>query len=130
MTDTKIHQLPPNLPVGPEAWLAVRKGEKKRTLNDEVESIHIRLSKDEDYTKYLYAVYDSQALEGSLSADNFMAATIIRREAQKIGNPVVASEKLATINQSLGVCLRRFSQSRKQRRNTIGGEIVEGDNGD
>jgi hypothetical protein len=42
----------------------------------------------------------------------------------------VANEKLAIINLALGVVLRRYKASRKQRRNTLGGVEVptEGQN--
>jgi hypothetical protein len=76
-------------------------------------------------------VYDEQAVEGSLAADNVMAATMIREYAKKVDEDhALANEKLATISKALGVVLRRYEISRKERRNMIHGETVPGDNGD
>ena len=50
---------------------------------------------------------------------------MIRERAQNLGTDEVAHEKLAIINLSLGVILRRYKASRKQRRNEVGGEFVQ-----
>jgi hypothetical protein len=108
-----------------------RKSENTRTLNDQVEEIHLGLYEtDKAYKAFLYAVYDEQAVEGSLSADNTMAAALIREHAQAKGNVEVSKQKLATISKALGVVLRRYGFSRNERRNMLGGEIVPGGNGD
>jgi hypothetical protein len=39
-------------------------------------------------------------------------------------NSPLKREKLAPINQSLAVVLRRYHKSRKERRQTVGGKIV------
>jgi hypothetical protein len=131
-TQTNGRQLaaPPPLPATKNDLLAQRVGQMRRTLNDMVEDIHIALYDDEKYCSYLYAVYDEQAVEGSLSADNVMAATMVRDHAKKSENNPLAREKLATISKALGVVLRRYEISRKERRNMIHGETVPGDNGD
>ena len=49
-----------------------------------VEEIHLMLYEDDDYQRFLYAVYDEQAIEGSLAADNIMAAGMIRDKAGKV----------------------------------------------
>jgi hypothetical protein len=67
-------------------------------------------------------------VEGSLAADNIMAAEMIRDKAKAAGSEL-ASEKLATISKALGVVQRRYGFSRKERRNMVRGEIVPGDNG-
>jgi hypothetical protein len=88
-----------------------------------VEEFHLSLFEDNKYRTYLRAVWDEQAVEGSLSADNIMAAMMIRDRAKK-AESIVASEKLATIAKALGVVLRRFGETRKQRRNMVHGEVV------
>jgi hypothetical protein len=109
----------------------VRKADLSRTINDLVEDIHTALvDKNGDYLKYLDAVYDEQAQEGSLAADNTLAAMMIRDEAKKRNVPRVADAKLATIVKSLNVVLRRYGVSRTERRNMVGGEIVSTGNGD
>lgn len=119
--------MPPPLPADIKEWQRFMKIE--RTINDLVEDIHRMLVNESDaYRGYLRAVYDEQAVEGSLSADNVMAATLIREKGVAIDSEV-AGEKLATIVKALGVVTRRYHASRKQRRNMIGGEEVPGDNG-
>ena len=125
-----LKPLPPQLPETAGEFLAHRKLKGRRTLNDQVEDVHIALyDSDKGYTAFLYAVYDEQAVEGSLAADNFKAAELIRDKAKKMNNDELASQKLATIVKTLGVVLRRYGFSRKERRNMIGGEVVPGDNG-
>jgi hypothetical protein len=132
-TQTNSRQLaaPPPLPATKDELLAQRVGQMRRTLNDMVEDIHVALYDNEKYSAYLYAVYDEQAVEGSLAADNVMAATMVREHAKKSNNEnPLAKEKLATISKALGVVLRRYEISRKERRNMIHGETVPGDSGD
>jgi hypothetical protein len=95
-----------------------------------VEECHIALVEDQKYLAYLDAVYDEQAIEGSLSADNIMAAQMIRERAKKVDSEL-KHEKLATISKALGVVLRRYDFDRKSRRNTVHGEFVSPEsNGD
>lgn len=127
-----LQEAPP-LPANIDDWTRHIKAE--RTLNDLVEDIHRSLVGDEKtnerYRALLRAVYDTQAVEGSLAADNIMAAMMIRERAENMeGMEEVRREKLATINQCLGVVLRRYRATRKQRRQTLGGEEVPTDNGD
>ena len=88
------------------------------------------LVEDETYRKLLRATYDAHAVEGSLSMDNALVAMMIRKKAAEIGSTEVAEEKLAIINLALQVVLRRYHASRKQRRMTVAGEEVPGENGD
>lgn len=129
---SKIERHPaPPLPETIEDWTRHIKAE--RTLNDLVEDIHRMLVNESDkYRALLRATYDAHAVEGSLSMDNALAAIMIREKALVIRSTEVAAEKLAIINMALGVVLRRYHFSRKQRRNTVGGEEVrpESNNGD
>jgi hypothetical protein len=119
----------PPLPERIEDWERQIKAE--RTLNDLVEDLHrILVNEDPKYRAYLRATYDAHAVEGSLAADNVLAAMIIRDKAKEVGSTEVAAEKLAIINLALGVVLRRYKASRKQRRNMVGGEEVPSDNGE
>jgi hypothetical protein len=122
---TSLPKAPP-LPSNIADWQRQVKAE--RTLNDMVEDIHRALVENEQYLALLRATYDAHAVEGSLSADNVLAAIMIRDKAKVMNIPDVAKEKLAIINLSLGVVLRRYKASRKQRRNTVGGEEVPSDN--
>ena len=114
----------PNLPSTVEGLLAQRSTLRVLTLNDHVDGIHVALWTREDYRNALEAVYDEDAIEGSLAADNFVAATMIRDYARLNGVPQVANKKLATIVKALNVVLRRFNMSRPQRAKMVGGVIV------
>lgn len=125
MSDSSIaaKPRPPELPAVIEDWHRFLKTE--RTINDEVEDIHRMLVKEPQYRAYLWATWDEQAVEGSLSADNTMAAQMIRDKAKALADDhPLTKEKLATISKSLGVVLRRYHASRKERRQTVSGEVV------
>ena len=123
-----LRPLPPALPETVDGFIAHRKLKAKRTLNDQVEDAYLRLVENEKFQAFIFAVYDEQAVEGSLAADNIMAAEMIRDKAKAAGSEL-ASEKLATISKALGVVQRRYGFSRKERRNMVRGKIVPGDNG-
>jgi hypothetical protein len=96
------------------------------TLNDLVEEQHLPLlAENADYRAFLRAIWDEHAVEGSLAADNLMAARLIRERAHRFGSFSLAKEKLATIAKALGVVLRHHGCSRKQRRSTVGGVVVQ-----
>jgi hypothetical protein len=126
---------PPPLPATTDEMIAQRVGNFDISINDLVNDIHVVLWDSEPregekpYRDYLYALHDSQAVEGSLSADNHEAARAIRSYAQEHKIAGVRDENIATINKALNVVLRRFQLSRKQRRNMIHGEVVPDDNG-
>lgn len=122
--------VPPALPETAADYLAQRKLKEERDLNDLVEDIHLKLYDDQKYKRFRYATYDEQAVEGSIATDNSEAARMIRDYAKKNDIAEVAEQKLATIGKIIGVVERRYGQSRKERRNRVGGKIVPGDNGD
>jgi hypothetical protein len=123
MATTALKPRPEPLPTKIDDW--ERKIKSARMLNDYVEDVHRMLWDDsKEYRDFLEAVWDSDAVEGSLAIDNVMAAEMIREKAKEIdGNPV-GTKKLDTIVKSLGVILRRYENSRKERRNTVQGVRV------
>lgn len=126
----ELREAPP-LPANIDDW--VRQIKAERSLNDMVEDIHRMLVNESSaYRGYLRATYDQHAITGLLSFDNCKACEMIQAKAIAIGYTEVADEKLAVINFSLGTVLRRYKASRKQRRNTVGGQEVppERDNGE
>ena len=128
--DTSL-RVPPPLPAKIEDWQRFLKQE--RTINDYVEDVHRGLidgERSDLYRSFLSAVYDAQAVEGSLAADNIEAARMIREYARENQVTSLEKEKLAIIAISLGVVLRRYHASRKERRQMVAGEVVPGDNGD
>lgn len=116
------------LPTTREDLMAQRRTMNGRTLNDYVEDVHIKLWDSEDYRNYLDAVWDEDAIEGSLATDNTMAAQLIRNQARKDAVTQIASRKLATIVKALNVVLRRYQMTRRERANMIGGQVLRGEN--
>lgn len=123
MSNAQLRAAPP-LPTNIDEWNRISKQE--RTLNDLVEDLHRELVSNDKYVSYLRAVYDAHAVEGSLAADNVFAAQMIR-DLAKERNSEIAKEKIAVISMALGVVLRRYKASRKQRRNMVAGEQVPDD---
>lgn len=115
------------MPAAPELWQRIIKSQFN--LNDAVEAIHLAILNDKDlntrYNRLLWGVYPEQMVEGSEEADNLLVAMMIREKALSLdaGHPV-GQEKLATIAKSKDVVLRRYGQSRRQRRATLAGQIV------
>lgn len=112
------------LPATTQDLLAMRRLMRERTLNDHVDDAHVALWADKDYRALLDAVYDEDAVEGSLSADNLLAAGMIRDQAKRQANPQLSTKKLATIVKALNVVLRRYGIARKDRAVTVGDEIM------
>jgi len=104
------------LPRTVSALMEQKKTKNQRTLNDHIESIHLSLYEEEEYQKLLDAVYSEQAVEGSLIADDFEAARMIREKARSIGDKTVTIQKLATIVKAMNVVMRRYGIGRKERR--------------
>jgi hypothetical protein len=125
-----LKPVPPELPVALNDWQRFLKSQ--RTINDLVEDAHRALIESDQSNKYrafLFAVYDEQAVEGSLAADNIEAARMIREWAKDSDGNELSHEKLATIAKALGVVLRRYHASRKERRQMVDGEVVPNDGG-
>jgi hypothetical protein len=130
---TGLHKVPPPLPGRGELWEL--KVKSQLTLNDRVMVIHNILREDEKlsprYHLLLNAVYDDQAIEGTLAYDNAMAAQMIRDYAvKKDPEDPLGKEKLSTISKALAVVMRRYGYSRKERRDMLGGEIVPNTTGE
>jgi hypothetical protein len=126
-----VLRMPPALPTTLEDWISHLKD--RPSINDLVEDIHKMLISGDTgklYISYLSAVYDEQAVEGSLAADNIEAARMIREKANTIEDHLLQHEKLATISKSLGVVLRRYHFSRKERRQMVDGQVVPDNSGD
>lgn len=104
------------LPENTAALIEQRKNKRSYSLNDMVEKHHLGLYENEEYQSLLEAVFPEQALEGSLIADDFEAARMIRERARDNGDGYVAKQKLDTIRKALAVVLRRYGISRKERR--------------
>ncbi|MBX8688675.1 hypothetical protein GO011_14665 [Mycobacterium sp. 20091114027_K0903767] len=102
---------------------AIRTSLRSRTLNDYVEDVFLVLYRDDhpDFKALLDACSDEDAVEGSMLADDYLAARMIR-DAAPAGSPI-KSKKLATIRHALKVVMRRYGVSRRERRELLGGTI-------
>jgi hypothetical protein len=118
------HPAAPPLPPTNADLAPLRHLKAKRSLNDLVEDQIVALWEDEDFQSYTYAVYDEQAVEGSLALDNGKAAEMIRALAKEKGVKELADQKLSPIVKAMNIVLRRYALSRKERRNTVHGEVV------
>ena len=119
----------PPLPATTSELLSMRKLKRERTINDLVEDVLVRLWENTAFMKYIEAVDDPGSVEGYRWVDDVKAAEMIRDTARKAEIAELAEQRLGTIINAMHVVLRRYGISRKQRKNTIGGEIVPDDNG-
>lgn len=111
-----ILKVAPPLPASRQELLAGYKLKRRRTINDRVEEVIVKLwDVNEQFMKLVTAIYDSEAVEGSLEDDDMMAAIVIRDYAKKEGHVEVADQKVHTIKLAMRVGLRRFGVSRPER---------------
>jgi len=111
------------LPRVSDGW--VEKLKYKPTLNDLVQDVHSTLMDNEEYLRLLEATEDPQAVEGSLSADNHMAAQMIRQKAIELNSPV-KDRNIASISHALNIVMRRYNLSRSERKRMLAGVSVPG----
>lgn len=124
--DQQVARPTPNpLPVTVQDLEARRKTLHQPTLNDRVDNLFIKLWTSDDYRRFHDAVYDEDAVEGSLAADNLLAAMMIREKAKTEGDDYVAGKKLATIAKSLNVVCKRYGIGRRERAREVAGELVD-----
>jgi hypothetical protein len=104
-----------------------RKGRFERTLNDIVEELYLKLWENAQFKKYLDAVTDGEAVEGSLGCDDHEAARMLRDLARKENIPI-KDKPLASYKLALKVIMRRYDMSRKTRKLELHGELVPAEN--
>jgi hypothetical protein len=104
-----------HLPTLAEALCAERYGKAMAEhLNDRVEDIHRVLVEDERYRALLGAVSNKQAVEGSLVADNTLAAMMIRAKAKETGDDI-AKEKRRRLPRRSALCCGTTSSGHSSR---------------
>lgn len=106
---------PVPLPATREDLVAQYRLKHKRTINDLVQDIVLKLWPDQNFMKYLDATYDSEAVTGSRMIDDVLAAQIIQQTADKAGDSEVSEKKLDTIVRAMKVAQKRFGIGRQQR---------------
>jgi len=103
------------LPQSIEGLLAQRQKPQRATIHDQVEQIYLALYSNEEFRRLREPVYREQAVEGDLRDDDTRAAMMIREEAKRKGNLMIAKEKLAVLRRSILVVETRYNASRRQR---------------
>jgi len=95
-----------------------------RKFNNKVQAIFLVLYDDAQFHAYRDAVYDDQAVEGSLAIDDVMSAIMVRDKALELPDyEEVAYAKLSAIVRSIKVVERRLYASREKRRSsTVAGD--------
>jgi len=106
-----------------------RKGRFERTLNDMVEELYLKLWENPQFKRYLDAVTDGEAVEGSLGCDDHEAARMLRDLAKKENIPI-KDKPLASYKLALKVVMRRYDMSRKTRKLELHGETVPAEDGE
>jgi len=100
-----------------------RKGRFEQTLNMVVEAAYLKLWENKEFTRLLEGTNDSECVEGSESCDDHEAAKMIRDQV-RIENSHFGSRPLHSFKLALRVVMRRYRTSRKERRLTLGGQII------
>ena len=103
------------VPPSVEGLMAQRKTPQKATLHDQCEQLFLSLWTNEEFRRLREPVYREQAVEGDLRDDDTRAAMMLRDEAKRKGNLMVAKEKLAVLRHSIYVVERRYNVTRSQR---------------
>ena len=102
-----------------------RKSMRTRTLNDDVEDIHLRMWQEQDYRRYFGPIWREETIEGSFIDDDACVAQMVRKYARDHSFPIAGHANLASIRHSLHVVARRYGLSRKERQQLVGGHVVE-----
>jgi hypothetical protein len=89
---------------------------KPPTLIDQVAEALRSLIENEQFRRFIEARFNHEAVEGSLTMDDFQAAVMIRNWAWERGNMELGKTPLAEIKTALTHAMRRYNMSRKQRR--------------
>jgi hypothetical protein len=117
----------PPLPATVTDLLAQRKMMRSRSINDDVDEIHLKLWEQESYRRLFTPIYREETIEGSFIADDMVAAMKVREFASKNEQFSIArSARLAAIVKALHIVARRYGISRQERQRLVGGERVNG----
>ena len=124
--DENSRWTPTTLPPTLQDLVNLRQKVRPPNLNDKVERIYLELYPDPKFQRYLDAVCASDAEEGSLYADDLLAAQMIRTWATEDHKDLyVAGKNLATIARALNIVQTRYGISRKARAAKVGDTSVD-----
>ena len=89
---------------------------RPKSLNDAVDNIVVKLLDDERFARFLAPAYPEQSVHGDLFLDDAELARMIIQEAAENDILLITETKLKGVIRAMNVALRRYSFSRKQRR--------------
>lgn len=113
------------IPATVEELRAQRVSMRVRSLNDDVEEIHLKLWADDSYQKWFQIIWPSDSVEGNHVLDDGVVAARIRAFADQNNMPIAANAKLGSIIRSLNVVRRRYKIGREQMRRRVGNQSVD-----
>jgi hypothetical protein len=93
-----------------------RKSKAKQSIVDECERVCLALWEVAEFQSYLKAFRDEDAVEGSIAADDFSAARMIREKAIEMEMPLLSRANLHETTIALRRVCNRYSMGRKTRR--------------
>jgi hypothetical protein len=116
MVEATQLKVPPPLPETRADLLAQYKLKRRRSINDLVEEVVLKMwEDDEEFVKLVEAIYDAQAVTGSQADDDVLAAVAILDRAKRDKHAEVALQKVHTVKLAMKVVLNRFQIGRHTR---------------
>ena len=102
-----------------------RRNPRNVSIIDRVETIILSIYEDPKVQKFITPIYREQTVEGNFALDDGQLALLVREEARRRADPILANEKLAVIVKALNSVLRRYHLSRSERIAAYGRSKVE-----
>jgi hypothetical protein len=119
MSEKMLRPAPPELPATKSDLSALLRYKQRKTIIDYVMEINETLWEDPEYQKYLEAIFDEQAVTGSVDTDHFVAAQMIKAKAREMGMVQLQNEKEWAIVKALRRVLGRYEKMSLQERREI-----------
>jgi hypothetical protein len=104
-----------SLPKTLDEFIGLRRKPAAMTIIDRVEPIVWALYDDPKFKALTSPLFREQTVEGDFAMDDSEICRMIRAEAVRRDDKVLAQEKLASIKHAFNVVLRRYNMSRKDR---------------
>lgn len=111
MKDLQLSDLPKTL----DEFIGLRRKPASITIIDRVEPLVWALYDDPKFKALVTPLFREQTVEGDFAMDESEICRMIRAEAVRRDDLVLAKEKLASIKHAFNVVLRRYNMSRKER---------------
>jgi hypothetical protein len=106
--------------------IAQRRSGVARTLNDDIEDLHLREWPNQEYRKLFEAVYAPDYITGDRLLEDGEAARMLKQRAIEDGGyPRVANGKLKVLILALRVVMNRYHLGRLERARMIGGVQID-----